>query len=79
MIIGQEGFIARFYSVFYNNLRNVCKNYIVKIIVHLLGGFFILIGFYLFIYKIPSLISIFGVFTLLFGIVIFVTPFGIED
>lgn len=77
-IIGTEGFVAWFYAVIYNRIRNACKNILVKITVHIIGLITMVLGFYFFIVNMPSLKSIAGLFLMFIGLVIFIMPFGVE-
>lgn len=78
MVYGKAGFIALFEAVVYNNVRKACKNIFVKIFVHLLGFILMISGIYLLITTMPSYTSIFGLFLVFIGLVIFVTPVGVK-
>lgn len=78
MISGKEGFVAWFEAIIYNKIRQACKNITIRISVHLLGLISIIIGLYLLIIYLPSLISIGGLFLSLIGTVIFLIPIGVK-
>ena len=77
-IIGTEGYIAWLYGIIYLKIRNACKNIFVKMFVHSIGLILGIIGIFYLIATIPSFLSVLGVIIALFGIIIFVTPLGIE-
>jgi hypothetical protein len=77
-VIRTGGFVAWLFALIYNRIRKVCKNIFVKITVHSLGLSIMIIGFYFLIAKIPSFMSIAGMYLSFIGLVVFVIPFGIE-
>ena len=79
MVIGTEGFVAWFQGLIYNKILDACKNIYVKVFIHLIGVIAIIIGVYLLITTMPSLVSIGGLFLALIGLVVFVTPFGAKS
>jgi hypothetical protein len=79
MVIGTEGFVAWFEAIIYNRIRKICKNILIRILVHLLGLSSIVIGLYFLIAYMPSGISIGGLFLSLIGFVIFLIPIGVNN
>lgn len=76
--IGTTGYVAWFYAIIYNRIRKSCENIVVKVFVHSIGVLLIVVGLYFLITTIPSFISIGGMFLSFVGLVVFVTPLGIE-
>lgn len=74
--IGTKGFVAWFYAVIYMRIVCACKNIFVRITIHSIGLIAIIIGLFALISTMPSSTSIIGLFMILIGIVVFVTPFG---
>ena len=79
MIYGKAGFIAWFYAVIYVRLRDACKNIYVKIVVHSIGVIAIVVGLFYLITTMPSMISIFGMFLVFIGLVIFFIQLGVDS
>jgi len=78
-IIGTRGFIAWFYAIIYMRVVRACKkNIFVRIFVHSTGLIITIFGLYTFITSILSKLSIYGLFLIFAGIIIFVTPFGVN-
>ena len=77
-IIGTEGYVAWLFGPIYLKIRNACKNILVKMLVHSIGLILGIIGIFYLIATIPSFLSVLGVIITLFGVIIFVTPLGIE-
>ena len=78
-IIGTRDFIAWFYAIIYMRVVRVCKKYFfVKITIHTIGLIIIIIGLYAFITSILLKLSIYGLFLIFAGIIIFVIPFGVN-
>ena len=65
----------------YNYLQptgNASRNILIKIVIHAIGTFLIIIGIYFLITTMPSLTSIAGLIMILIGVVVFVIPLGVE-
>jgi len=77
-IIGTDSFVAWFNSLIYMRVVRACKNIFVRIFAHSIGLIITIIGLFYLISTIPSITSILGMFLVFIGIVIFVTPFGIN-
>jgi len=77
-IIGTDGFVAWFYSIIYMRVVRACKNIFVRMIIHSIGLIITILGLFALITKMPSMTSIFGIVLILGGIVIFITPFGVN-
>ena len=78
MVIGSSGFVAWFYAVTWQLLRNASKNIYARYAIHAVGLVFIIIGLYPILRFLHPVLQ-FGRFALLLGgLVIFVTPFGVE-
>jgi len=77
-IIGTDGFVAWFYSIIYMRVVRACKNIFVRMIIHSIGFIITILGLFALITKMPSMTSIFGIVLILGGIVIFITPFGVN-
>ncbi len=78
-IVGSEGFVAWFYAIIYNKIRNACKNIIVKVVIHAIGLIMIIFGLHAIISTMPSFTSVMGVFLIFLGLVAFVIPFGVKN
>jgi len=78
MVYGKAGFVAWFYAIIYNRLRETCKNIYVKILVHSIGVIAIVVGLFYLITTMPSMISILGMFLVFIGLTIFFTPLGVD-
>jgi len=78
MVIGTQGFVAWLEAIIYVKVRNKCKNIFVKMFIHLLGLFSIIIGIYFLIISMPSFTSFVGLFLALIGFVIFLIPLGVK-
>ena len=79
MIMGTSGFVAWFYAVTWRLLQNFSRRTYGKYITHSLGVIFIIIGMFP-ILKLMHPLPLFGGFALILGgIVIFITPFGVEQ
>ena len=76
--IGSGGFIAWFYSLIYMRVVRACKNIFVRILAHSIGLIITIFGLFYLFSTIPSITSTFGMFLVFIGIVIFVTPFGVN-
>ncbi|MCK4416388.1 MAG: hypothetical protein KAU84_04470 [Thermoplasmatales archaeon] len=79
MVYGKTGFIAWFYAVIYNRLRDACKNIYVKLLVHSIGIITIVVGMFYLITAMPSITSIFGMFLVFIGFIFFLIPLGIDS
>ena len=78
MVFGARGFIAWFEAVIYNNIREACNNFFIKIFVHAIGVLLMIGGIYFLITTMPSLISIGGLFLGIIGLIIFFIPLGVK-
>ena len=79
MLIGYEGFIAWFYAVTWRLLQDFSRRTYGKYITHSLGVIFIIIGMFPII-KIMNPVLIFvGIALILGGIVVFTTPFTVNQ
>jgi len=76
--IGTDGFVAWFFSIIYMRIVRACKNIFVRILVHSIGLIITIFGLCAFLTSILSPMSIYGLFLIFGGIVIFVIPFGIN-
>lgn len=76
-IIGTEGFVAWFYSLIYMRVVRACKNIFVKIIVHSIGLIVIIIGLFA-LKTITPPTHILGIILIFAGVVVFITPFGVN-
>ena len=76
-IIGTDGFVAWFYSLIYMRVVRACKNNFVRILVHSIGLIITIFGLFYLFSTMLSITSIYGMFLVFIGIVVFVTPFGI--
>ena len=79
MVYGKAGFIAWFYAVIYNRLRDACKNIYVKLLVHSIGIITIVVGMFYLITAMPSITSIFGMFLVFIGFIFFLIPLDIDS
>ena len=79
MVYGKAGFIAWFYAIIYNRLRDACKNIYVKLLVHSIGIITIVVGMFYLITAMPSITSIFGMFLVFIGFIFFLIPLGIDS
>ena len=79
MVYGKAGFIAWFYAIIYVRLRESCKNIYVKIVVHSIGVIAIVVGLFYLITTMPSITSIFGMFLVFIGLVVFLIPLGVDS
>ena len=77
-IIGTGGFVAWFYALIYMRVVRACKNIFVRIFAHSIGLIITIIGLFYLISTMASVTSIIGMFLVFIGIVIFVTPFGVN-
>ena len=77
-IIGTDGFVAWFYSIIYMRVVRACKNNFIRILVHSIGLIITIYGLYTLITSILTPLSVYGIFLILGGIVIFVIPFGVN-
>jgi len=78
MVIRTGGFVAWFEGIIYNKMRDACKNIYIKLFVHSFGLLTMVLGIYFFLGAIPSFKSIVGLILIFIGLVIFLTPFGID-
>ena len=76
--IGTKGFVTWFEIEIYEKVRKTCKNLYIRLLVHSLGLIAMIIGLYFLLTNNPSLKSILGLFLIIFGSVIFITPFGVD-
>ena len=74
---GYRGYIAWFYAIIYNKIREACKNIFLKIFVHSLGLILMIVGIYFLIITMPSIISIGGLIIIFIGLFIFLIPLGV--
>ena len=77
-IIGTYGFVVWVYSIIYMGFVRAFRNIYVRIVTHLIGLLLTILGAYALITTMPSMISILSLILILLGIVIFITPFGIN-
>ena len=78
-IYGSRGQRAWFFAFIYMWIRDVCRKSIhVKLFIHAIGLISMIIGLFLLVTTLPSLLSIFGVIIALCGLVTFFTPLGLE-
>ena len=77
-VIGTEGFVAWFYAIIYNRVRKACENIFIKIFVHIIGLTSMIIGLYFLMARMPPLSIAAGIFFIMGGLVIFLTPIGVE-
>jgi hypothetical protein len=78
MIVGTRAFIAWFEAILYNPIREVCRNIVVKIVVHTIGTVLMIGGLFFLITTIPSITSIEGLLLIFIGCFIFLIPLGVE-
>ena len=79
MFIGTSGFVAWFYAVTWRLFQDFSRKTYGKYITHSLGVLFIIIGMFP-ILKLMHPLPMFGGFSLILGgIVIFITPFSVEQ
>lgn len=71
-------YIAWFEAIFNKKIRNACKNFFTKIFILSLGVLLMIAGLYFLLTTIPSLTSIAGGFLVMFGLVLFIIPFGVD-
>ncbi len=79
MVYGKTGFIAWFYAIIYNRLRDACKNIYVKLLVHSIGIITIVVGMFYLITAMPSFTSIFGMFLVFIGFIFFLIPLVVDS
>ena len=77
-VIGSDGFVAWFYAIFYMKVVKACRNIVVRMFIYSIGIIIIIIGLFYFILTMPSIISIIGMFMILIGVIVFITPFGVN-
>ena len=76
---GKAGFIAWFYAIIYNRLREACKNIYVKSLMHSIGIIIMVVGMFYLITAMLSSMSIFCMFLVLIGLFVFLIPFGTDS
>ena len=76
--IGTKGFVVWFFILIYMRVVQACKNNFIRMFIHSIGLIITIFGLFFLISIIPSIISIIGMFLVFIGIVIFVTPFGVN-
>ncbi|UCF11669.1 MAG: hypothetical protein JSW06_06365 [Thermoplasmatales archaeon] len=73
-----SGAIALFYTFVYQKILNACENVYVRVSVHLIGLIVMIFGLRYFIVTKPSVLGAIGLFIIVWGITIFIIPFGTE-
>jgi len=76
--IGTKGFVAWFYILIYMRMIKACKNNFIRWAIHSIGLIITIFGLFYLISTMPSMTSILGMFLVFVGIVVFVTPFGVN-
>jgi len=77
-VIGIRGFVSWVHISFLEKIRLMCQESLIKYSVHALGLSLMIFGVFPII-KLLHPLSLLGIFILLFGLVLFVTPLGVED
>ena len=76
--IGTEGFVSWFYAIIYKRVRKACENIFIKIFVHIIGLISMIIGLFFLMTSTPPLSIAAAIFFIMGGLVIFLTPVGVE-
>jgi hypothetical protein len=78
-VCGSRGQRAWFFGIIYMWIRDVCRKSIyVKLFVHAMGLTSMILGLYFLVEYFLAPFSIIGISMILFGLVMFFTPFNLE-